>query len=175
MKKYRTSLIITGIIVMIMLFVWTYYSYKHSESFFSISFSGVITVSMNAFILLFITLYFNQANNDSQKRKEILRSVLVQLQDKFYAIAPANAVDKEHILTENRHLNNLIRILEERSDEFNIKSEIGFIRQRFDEYKDLMESHINDTDYLHKSQKEINRPIELIHPKIIEAMLNLYQ
>ena len=75
----------------------------------------------------------------------------------------------------NRGLNNRIQILETLAEEFNIVTEVDFVRHHFEEYSDFIGNHIENMEYLCQSQNELRRPVESISQKLIEIAVHLYK
>ena len=83
--------------------------------------------------------------------------------------------DTQKLRMINRGLNNRIHILETLAEEFNIVTEVAFVRHHFDEYSDFIGNHIENMEYLCQSQNELRRPVESISQKLIEIAVHLYK
>lgn len=74
----------------------------------------------------------------------------------------------------NRDITNMIDVLDGVKSRFRIETEVAFITEKFDEYKELIGKHIDDREYLEKSQDELKRPVLLMSNKLFEIALSLY-
>ena len=145
-----------------------------TKSFWDFTISSALTL----LVALIISYYLTQRQEDSRNKKEILVGLVNKIQ--LIIQNPAMTVismpdEKDSILMRNRSLNNYICILEEHKEEFRIAEDVQFIRDRYDEYRRIIDNHINDVSYLSKSAKELSRPIELMNSKLYELMLKIYE
>ena len=68
----------------------------------------------------------------------------------------------------------MIDVLDGVKSRFRIETEVAFITEKFDEYKELIGKHIDDREYLEKSQDVLKRPVLLMSNKLFEIALSLY-
>ena len=74
----------------------------------------------------------------------------------------------------NRDIGNKIQILKRTADLFGTQDDVKFIEEHFEEYRQLIDDHFPDLEYLSKSKKELKRPLELICNQFIEMAIGLY-
>ncbi len=150
----------------------------HNEDFFSASITQVLTLA----ITLSVAFWATQYKTDVRKMKEHAENVIEKLQalvsdSQFYSI-PADG-DKEaiqkQITTTNRKINNYISILNEYAKTLNFKTEVEYIRGEFETYRTRVGEHINDLEYLSKSEAEFKRAAENIDTKCDYIILGLYK
>lgn len=53
--------------------------------------------------------------------------------------------------------------------------EVEFIRERFNEYNELIGAHIESPEYLQQSKRELKRPLDLIDGKLTELAMRLFE
>ena len=82
---------------------------------------------------------------------------------------------QEDITLRNRDINNKITLIESLNYKFLIKEDIDFVRKYFNEYRELIDDHIADADYLNHSRKELRRPLDLMKNKLFEMSLKLFE
>lgn len=84
-------------------------------------------------------------------------------------------MDKSIITMRNRDIGNKMDLLERYKNEFGFSEDFDGAKKQFEEYRSTIDNHIDDLDYLSKSELELKRPITLMDNKIFEAMLKLYK
>lgn len=148
------------------------YNIKTNPSFWETSVSSCITI----IIALVFSYWLVQRKNDLRKQKEILASLLFDLRTQFEKedMYDLSQMSPSSINMRNRDISNKIEILDEIKTDFNMESEVNFILERFDEYKDFVGNHINDLDYLKSSTSELKCPIMLISTKLFKMAFKLY-
>lgn len=176
MKKTITIVIVivlAGLTIITGVCNWIY-----NEDFFSASITQVLTLA----ITLSIAFWATQYKTDVRKMKEHVEDVIEKLQilvfnTQFYSI-PADGdkdVLQKQIYATNRKINNCISILEEYGKVLKFKKEIDYIRGEFETYRSRIGEHINDLDYLSKSENEFKRTAENIDTKCDYIILSLYK
>lgn len=166
LSRLLFAIILLGIIAL------GYYNIKTNTTFWITSASNCITI----IIALVFSYWLVQRKNDLRKQKEILASLLFDLRTQFEAEDMYNLSERSpsSINMRNRDISNKIEILNEVKTEFNMESEVNFIVERFDEYKDFVGNHIDDPEYLKSSTLELKRPITLISTKLFKMAFKLY-
>lgn len=149
------------------------YNIKTNPSFWETSVSSCITI----IIALVFSYWLVQRKNDLRKQKEILASLLFDLRTQFEKedMYDLSQMSPSSINMRNRDISNKIGILDSVKEEFSIAADVDFIYEKFDEYKELIGNHINDSGYLQNSSFELKRPIMLISTKLFEIAFGLYR
>jgi len=168
MKKIKPLLFLS--IPIIVLAVYNIYSY---DKFWEISVSTVITAS----IAIYISYYFTQNRLDQRKAQDSLEKVLSKLETEISRTpirAMTSETEKSQILLGIRRINNKIFVLKKYQELFGIVEDVKWIHQRFKDYEEFVGDHIDDMDYLSKSQSELIRPLERIDDRIDTIRIKLY-
>jgi len=162
------------IVLTLSLLTLTIYNLITNEKFLESSLATCVSIG----VVIYISYYLTQKQNDKRKQKEILLNLLESIQN-FAMDKTSYAIDSEDaakaIITRKRLVSNRINLLVNYSNKLNIKEESSFISQKFREYEDFLGEHFNDLDSLRKSEKELRRPLELIDIKLSEIMLKLFE
>ena len=166
--KWSLTLLFTAALV-----VFVLYNIKHNDKFWEASAVNVITI----LIAVVISYFFVQKRNDRRKQMDILLELISRLQ---LQISSEKAYDftgqtREEIMMRNRDINNKVQILTEVGESFLLKEDMKFVRQKTDEYLALIGDHSTDLDYLIKSKKELQRPLNLISCKLFSMSISLYK
>lgn len=144
-----------------------------NTDFWKISFSSFLSIV----IALVISYYFSKVNQDERNQKElyleIIRNLLIIVNDDhMYKIKDESDVTR--FLMNKRYISNELTILERYSPKYGIENDILYLREKIQEYDDLVSNHQTDLQHLSKSEVDIKRPLELIDVKLQEIMLKLY-
>ena len=162
-----------GIVVLLFIGLICYNVKEQKADFFEASVVDCITI----LVAVVISYYLVQRQNNYQRQKDIISDMVLKMQVSFEQkeLYDFCGQDKQTITMRNRGLNNRIHILETLAEEFNIVTEVDFVRHHFDEYSDFIGNHIENMEYLCQSQNELRRPVESISQKLIEIAVHLYK
>ncbi len=108
---------------------------------------------------------------DLRKQKEAAIQLLRALEETVRspsACVLSDADGTEMLTMTKRRMSNYIGTLKRNSMGFGIDDEIKLIEDKFSEYSELVGNHIDDLDHLRKSQKDLQRPLEIIETKIYD-------
>ena len=96
--------------------------------------------------------------------------------EQFYSIPSTGDLEQiqKEINTTNRRINNCIDVLKKYGEKFHFKNEIEYISNEFDKYKTQIGDHINDLDYLSKTEKEFRRISDNIDSKCDYIIVSLF-
>lgn len=172
MKNRRIVKYIILIVILALLGAFAIYNIICNDSFFTASLANIITIA----IAVFVSFYLVQRWTDERKRKEIFLSLLTKLQS---VIEDENAYNfdaqsKDEITMRKRDISNWIKILEDANPPYIKDEDVKFIREKFDEYSDIIGNHIDDLDALRKLKKDLKRPIDLMESKIVKIELDIF-
>lgn len=131
---------------------------------------------LSLFVVVGISFFVVQRQNDYRKQKDIYIKLFETLKDivddrNSYSLS---GVSKEEILMRLRDIGNKVDIISNYGKRFNIETDIELIQKWYEEYKSVIDGHIVDLDTLSKLNNELKRPLNLISQKAFEIMLNLY-
>ncbi len=147
-------------------------------------FKATLVQCVPLFLSFLIAFWATQYKNDSRKHKDHAERIIFKLQEivtneRFYKISKANGNQNQErqkeILTNNRKIKNYIAILTEYSKQLKIKKEVDYISKEFSDYNEFIGAHLNDFDYLAKSEKELLKYSENIDSKCEFIILELYK
>lgn len=148
------------------------------QSFLTASAAQVLTL----LIALSVAFWANQYKNDQRKSKEHVERIILKIQnivsdEEFSQISSKDDKDKvkKQILIRNRKVNNYISILKDYSNELKFDEEIKYIENEFIQYKEKTGAHIEDLDYLSKTEDEFRKNAENIDTKCENIILKLYK
>ena len=170
--KCPLHIIITMLLVAVLIFLVIYNSFKF-DRFLEASLSSCLSIAC----VIGVSYFLVQNQTDKRRKKEILLRLLTSIQDLVtdrdaYIISATTT--KESMTMRNRRINNHLQILKEHSNEFGIQEEVLYVQEKFKEYEELIGDHIEDMNYLMNSQKELQRPLDLINTKLFEIMFCVY-
>lgn len=160
----------------VFLIVWNAINGNNSSSnkFLETSLSTCISL----LLVLAVSFSLTQIMTGQRKKQEILIRVAQKLEDLIespvgYRVC-ADSEDYEAILNSHkRQMSNLIKLLDNKADDFRIRDKVDYLKERFKEYDDLIGNHITDVEYLSNSEKELKRPLEVMTGTLFEIMLKL--
>lgn len=162
--------IIACIIVVILLNIFAF----KNQDFWKTSVTSCLT--------LFVALYFGfllvQRNQKDEKQKEIYMKVLEKFQllivtEDLYQIT--DSTDINLLLMKKRAMNNYLDVLQENAAQYGVQEEISFIREKTEEYADLLGNHQTDIEYLKQSKLELKRPLMLIDTELSKTMMKVFE
>ena len=176
MKKVVVAVIIWGALAFA---IFTgIYNFFNNCRFMDSSVTQVLTLVVTIGVAFWATQY----KNDLRKTKENAENVIEKLQtivsnECFYSIPADGDLEevKKSINCTNRKINNCIDILEKYASNLKFKDDIKYIREQFDAYKIIIGDHIQDLDYLSKSETEFRRIADNIDTKCDYIILSLYK
>lgn len=118
-----------------------------------------------------------QRNSDRRKQKEIVAGLISDLRgiirrQDMYDLKEKTA---DEINMRNREISNLLEILHAVEEEYAIEEGVGFVQEKFDEYREFVGDHITDIEYLCNSKKELQRPLSLMDNRLLQIAISLYK
>jgi len=171
--RHIKKLVFAAIIIMIIIVSIVNIFALKNYYFWKISVGNCLTL----IVALVITYYFSKKNKDDDNKKAILLDLFHKFDDLINDEKLVNITDntdKNYILMKKRQISNYLVILKNNAKKFRIEEEIGFIEKKANEYMTLIGEHQDNLEYLSERRDELMRPIELINPKLVEAMIKLY-
>ena len=168
-KKILYPIIIALVII---ISVVTICNFLNNDNFWEAN----IYQCLSLFVVVGISFFVVQRQNDYRKQKDIYIKLIETLKDivddrNSYSLS---GVSKEEILMRLRDIGNKVDIISNYGKRFNIETDIELIKKWYEEYKSVIDDHISDLDTLSKLNNELKRPLNLISQKAFEIMLNLY-
>lgn len=177
MKKIIFN-ILGGVLFLSTIVVSIYNIMCDKEHFFEISIAQMLTV----LVALGIAFWASQYENDRRKAKEHVEKMLIKLQEmvsanSFCSIPSTGDTNdiRKNINITNRKINNYINILKKYGKTLGFTKYIDYIDSEFDSYKKIIGDHINDLDYLSKTESEFRRIASNIELKSEFIIHSLYK
>lgn len=164
---------ISVIIFIFLFFAIVLHNIRDNPAFWDASVTNCATIA----IAVFVSYFLVQRQNNRRKQKDIILELILKLQvqvsnPEAYHLAGQSS---DQIMMRKRDFSNKINILDKHKSDFDIKDDMDFVISRFQEYEDLISNHINDSQYLANSSKELQRPLILIENKLYDIALFLYK
>lgn len=152
-------------------------SLKCNEEFWKVNAAQALTLILTICIAFWAT----QLKNDERKKKEhaeqLVRKIQAMVTDEMFYSIPASCDvkdNKKRMTMTNRSLNNSIDILKKYAETLGFKDSANYIAKEFKEYKEFISDHLEDIDYLNKSETTLKKYSENIDTKCDWIILNLY-
>lgn len=156
------------------LFGLAYYNFKTNTLFLI---APAYTI-LNLLVAVVFAYYLAQRKNDERKLKEKAEDLIDKIQiaindERSYRVTTKQDVDCLKI--RQRTISNQIDILFSLKDKLSCTGNIEYIKEKYIEYKELTGNHIEDLEYLTKSEKDLLNKILLIDNKLDEMKMDLYK
>ena len=170
MKRIKIGTIVFLLMIIIILGIVNFIT---NGEFWKASFYEIITL----IIALVVTYIFSELNSKEVKRREILERMLENVQDiinqpKYYKLRDT---DEKDLSMMKRTINNKLSLInQELKNDKTMNEKIKYIIDNFNDYRSLIDEHLNDREYLEKSENELRKKLLLIDDKIDEIKLKLY-
>lgn len=144
-----------------------------AADYFSVPFYNIINISIAVFFAYFLT----QRRNDIRKKKEIAVTIIEKIlydlsNQKMYKITSPDTIN--HIRITQRSVHNRLHMLQEYKKEFNFNENLNHIQANFDLYWDTISNHINDMEYLGKSEIELYHLLTISINGLEKMIIDLY-
>lgn len=156
------------------IFLIVFNAFRLRSKFLETSLSSCITL----LVAIIISYLYSQKENNKRKQKDILLDLMMSIKNTISESSVCKidpTMDKSIITMRNRDIGNKMDLLERYKNEFGFSEDFDGAKKQFEEYRSTIDNHIDDLDYLSKSELELKRPITLMDNKIFEAMLKLYK
>jgi len=135
-------------------------------------------------IAICITFLATQFRNDQQKAKEHAEAVAVKIQqmvsdERFCSFSGAldtteKTAVKNQVQIANRKISNCIEILLKYSNQFKFKDDAEYIKREFERYREVVDTYLEDFDYLEKSAPLLKKYAANIDSKCDQVILKLF-
>jgi len=132
---------------------------------------------LNLMVAIIFAFYLTQCRTDERKQKEsaehLIGKILLDLTD-VYMYNIGSEKDVQCIRIAQRSIHNRIEGLKAMSNKLGVEEEVCYIDDQFRQYWDFISDHINDIDYLSKSQSQLLNYVANVQNKLEEAIRKLY-
>ena len=152
-------------------------SFICNDDFWKVNAAQALTL----IVTICIAFWATQLKNDERKKKEHAEQLLRKIQtivadEQFYSISSSCDVveHKKRVTMSNRSLSNSIEMLKKYAETLGFKEGAEYIAKEFKEYKEFVSEHLEDVDYLSKSESTLKKHSENIYTKCDWIILELY-
>lgn len=170
--KFTLPPIIAGIITALVLCI-CWHNYKVNAHFWDMSLSTGLSILIGVWVSFLLV----QRQTDLRKKKDALCELMKSIQDIVTnedAYLIDNGITQQSLTMRTRDLNNQIGILEKYGGDFGLDDDIRFVKEKANEYSQIIGDHLTDVDHLSKSALELQRPLNLIEARLFDMILKLY-
>ena len=176
-KRHIIMYLVAGALLITALGVGIYNHCKN-PSFWDVNVAQILTL----FITIAIAFWATQFKNDQRRAKDHVERVIIKIQnlvvaEQFYSFDPNGDVENGKKLygISTRKVTNCIEVLKSYGASFGFEADIEYIEKELTNYKVLVSEHINDFDYLSKSESQLRRHSENIDSKCDQIIVKLYK
>lgn len=149
-------------------------NFINNSQFMTASVTQIITL----IIAVVITFYITQYKNDQRKVKDyaenIVRKIQTTVMDEEF-VSFSEGTESKQITMLSRKMSNYINILKKYGDKLGFSDDAQYIEEEFQRYRDFVGQHINDIEYLRKSETTLQNHSEKIEQKCDLIIFNLYK
>lgn len=174
-KKWIVGLV--SVLIFIFIVVVCIYNGFKNDLFWEISIGQALTPTVAILIAFMATQY----KTDERKTKEGMERIVNKVQNivsetGFYSFSKSEDKDdiKKRTGITNRSMNNCIAALQKYAKKVGSENEVKYIEERFKEYKEIISEHLEELEYLERTEAQFKRIAENISSKCDDIMVNLY-
>lgn len=140
--------------------------------FFELQLSSLISITL-AFLIAYV---FSQKQTDFRKKKDVISDIvnriIADLSDvRMYSISSKE--DIQFVLMKYRSLDNRVKLIKKFEADFDIKTDMEYINDKLEEYWTFVSNHVSDTEYLAKSQNELQSFVQNITNKLESIVVEI--
>lgn len=175
MKPWGIKLIVG--VCFILALVVAVVSFCYNDDFWKVNAAQALTLILTICVAFWAT----QIKNDERKKKEHAEQILRKIQaivtdESFYSISASCEVldNKKRINIANRSLSNNIDMLKRYGELLGFKDGAEYIAKEFKDYREFVSEHIEDVEYLSKSETTLKKYAENIDAKCDWIVMELY-
>lgn len=154
------------------------YNIAKNESFWNASVAQVLTL----LVTISIAFWATQFKNDQRSAKTHAERIIAKIQsivscEEFYTFVPNSNEedDKKNYRISQRKFANCLSVLEKYGKQLGFQNDVKYIDEQFTEYKTFISDHLNDFDYLNKSETHLRRLSENIDSKCDQIIVKFYK
>ncbi len=145
----------------------------NKQGFFSINAANLVTFLISIFIAYFFVQWRTDERNLKAKAEEIIERIqdIVNEDDSHMY---TEKIDPELVLLRQRRLTNKINVLCKYCEQLNLEEDILYIKEQLAKYKELIDYHYYDYEYLNRSESQIKNYLANIDQKCDTLNYHLY-
>lgn len=164
-------------LLMLLYVAFNYYLSTLSDEnflkYFFIPFKDIVSISVVTYVVYFFVEHKNDTRNKKNALERITRKMIKKSgEERMYGIKDSN--DIKHITVIQKLVFNEIDIISSYAEEFHIEKEVNYCKEEFNEFWVLISNHINDLDYLQKSENELFNHLTNVLIKLEKITLKIY-
>lgn len=147
---------------------------RNLDEFLSVNIFNLLTL----LVALVFTYYFNQQKQTHRRFHDSAVKVLESIQkiiENDFICKGFNEHSIKELIQSMRIVRNKLAVLKKVEKNLNISTEIEYLDNNFNNYKNIIDNHISDYDYLEKSADDLNNFTSLLDSKITETIVKIYQ
>lgn len=147
---------------------------RNLDDFLSVNIFNLLTL----LVALVFTYYFNQQKQKHRRFHDSAVKILESIQKIIvndFICKGFNDHSIKELIQSMRIVRNKLDVLKKVEKNLNIAAEIEYLDNNFNNYKSIIDNHINDYDYLEKSVDDLNNFMSLLDSKITETIVKIYQ
>lgn len=164
-RVFAVILVISCLVAAITIGIVSLINYQH---FWEASATQVLTL----IVAICVAFWVTQFKTDVRKKKDHAEQLLKKIQtlatsETFCRVSITCDKDnhKKQIMINNRSLSNAIGLLQKYAKELRFVEDANYIESQFKEYRSFVSEHIEDIDYLSKSETTMRKYSENIDNK----------
>lgn len=165
--------IILGVIVILLLSIFTFYNYRKCPPTF---FNATLIDILNLVFIVVFTYFLVEMKSTQRKRKECIENLIDKLSNilddtRLYKIDSEDNL--RHVRITQRSITSKIEVLKKFDCE-DIKNDINYIGEQFESYWDIVSDYIDNIDKLKDSSITLMRHINNMQNKLDVIIIKLY-
>lgn len=177
MKKGLAVTIIALILAIGTLTVGVYNAIANCN-FWDVSVAQVLTL----LVAIGIAFWATQFKNDQRNAKAHAERIIAKVQgivayEELYIFVPSDNEDdaRKNYSISQRKLSNCLCVLGEYGKQLGFQEDVAYIEEQFSQYKLFVSDHLNDFEYLSKSETHLRKFLENIDSKCDQIVVKFYQ
>ena len=154
------------------------YNMCEHDKFWDVSVAQILTL----LVTISIAFWATQFKNDQRSAKAHAERVIAKIQsivtgEEFYCFVPGNNEEdaKKNYGLSQRKFANCLNVLKEYGKQLGFQDDVKYIEEQFSEYKSFVSDHLNDFDYLSKSETQLRKYSENIDSKCDQIIVKFYR
>lgn len=149
-----------------------------NSKFWDVSIAQVLTL----LVTISIAFWATQFKNDQRNAKTHAETIIAKIQnlvscETLYMFKPGNDEEymKKNYAILQRKLANYLNVLGEYGKQLGFQDDVTYIDEQFSQYRLFVSDHLNDFEYLSKSETHLRKFLENIDSKCDQIVVKLYK
>lgn len=178
MKKKDVKYVVIAVALFACVLGVCIYNIVNHSNFWDANAAQILTL----FIAISLAFWATQSKNDQRRAKDHIEHVIQKVQvlvvaEQFYTFDSHGNISESNklFIISARKISNCIEVLKVYSKSFGFKDDVNYIEEQLKQYKEFVSEHLNDHEYLEKSESQLRRYSENIDSKCDQIILKLYK